>query len=254
MRFVQVVQQQAGVSRRKAAELIKSGRVVLNGVVNDQPFIELARDDIKELKVDGVQISLKKAELAVYKYYKPIGMISTHTDPNDTMTLGKVLDTHGLQGFAIAGRLDRLSEGLILFSNDGNLINLITHPRYRVEKKYEVIVPRVLPYRHANEMLKRMKKGINSSGERLRIKRGRVLEQGTNATHFELVLTEGKKHEVRRLFENFRMPVKRLIRTAIGPIKLGTMHPKELVRITGGERRALREIEDRFSDSNTSAE
>ena len=248
MRFLQLVQQQAGISRRKAERLIKLGHVIINGEIVKTPFVELESEDVTELKVNGVQISLRKAELAVYKYFKPRGMISALHNANDPMSLAKVAEIYGLEGFAVAGRLDVSSEGLVIFSNDGNLINLLTHPRYRVEKRYEVSVPRVLPYRHVNESIKRMRKGIRESGERLIIKKGRVLEQGTNSTLIEIILTEGKKHEIRRMFQHFKFPISRLIRTSIGPIQLGNMAPKEIKRVTGGERRAVREIEDRFAN------
>ena len=248
MRLLQIVQQQAGVSRRKAERLIKLGFVKLNGEVVKTPFIEIENDEIKELRVEGRQISLRKAELAVYKFFKPRGMISSLNNPNDHQSLAKVAEVYGLQGYAVAGRLDVASEGLVVFSNDGQLINLLTHPRYRVEKRYEVSVPRVLQYRHVNESLKRMKKGISDSGERLRIKAGKVLDQGANSTLIEIVLIEGKKHEIRRMFQHFKFPISRLIRTSIGPIKLGNMVPKEIKRVTGGERRALREVEDRFNE------
>ncbi len=242
MRFLQIVQQQARISRRKAAELIKAGKVSLNGEIVLTPFIELEPDKISELSVEGKQISLKEREIAVYKFYKPRGMLSSHEDPNYQNTIGKVLQEAGLEGFTIAGRLDRESEGLMLISNHGRLINILTHPRYQVRKRYEVIVPVVLPFRHADEIFKKMKKGILSEGERLKILEGRVIDQGPNETLFELILTEGRKHEVRRLFQHFRLPVSRLIRTSIGPVELKKMRTRELVRVTHGERRALQAL------------
>ena len=244
MRFLQIVQRQAHISRRKAQELIKTGKVQLNGEVVLTPFVELSLGQVRKLCVDEKQISLKQLEIAVYKYYKPRGMISSHEDPKYQNTMGKVLETAGLKGYAVAGRLDRDAEGLMLFSNDGRLINVLTHPRYRVQKRYEVLVSAVIPYRHADEILMRMEKGILDQGEKLRILDGRFLGQGPNDSLFELILTEGRKHEIKRLFHHFRLPVLRLMRTTIGPVEVRRLKPRDLERVTAGERRALQALLD----------
>jgi pseudouridine synthase len=242
MRFLQLVQRQAGISRRRAERLIKLGYVKLNGEVYKHPFAELEELEVKELWVDGNVVSLRQEELAIYKYYKPRGMVTSHEDPHHTKTVGKMLEANELIGYSIAGRLDQDAEGLLLVTNDGELLNTLTHPRYGVEKRYEVIIPRVIPFRHAKEVLTRMVKGIQHDGEWLKIVRGRPLEQGRNETSFELILTEGKKHEIKRLFRHFGFPVTNILRTSIGPIKLGKMRTRELKRINKGERRKIQEV------------
>lgn len=242
MRFLQFVQRQAGISRRRAERLIKLGFVKVNGEVFRHPYTDLENIEINELWVDGKQISLRRKEIAVFKYYKPRGMVTSHEDPHHSKTVGRVLEANGLSGYSIAGRLDKDAEGLLLITNDGPMLNTLTHPRYNVEKHYEVVVPRVIPFRHGKEILTRMVKGVHHDGELLRIVKGRVVNQGRNETYFELILTEGKKHEIKRLFKHFGFPVTMILRTSIGPIRLGKMQPHELKRVNKGERRSLQDL------------
>lgn len=242
MRLLQLVQRQAGIARRKAKALIEQGRVVVNGELVENPFLEIEPAEIKELRVDGRDISLIPPETIVYKFYKPRGMLSSHYDKYHRNTVGRMLHHKGLRGFLIAGRLDRDAEGLLIITNDGRLVNVLTHPRYEIEKVYHVRVPRMLPYRHVSEVLKRMEKGVEDEGERLRIKRGRLLRRGPEFTELELVLTEGKKREIKRIWKHFRLPVIRLQRVALGPITLGDLGPGELRRVSTKERQALERL------------
>jgi len=242
MRLLKLVQRQCGIARRKAQALIAEGRVKVNGKLITNPFIEVEPKEIEELLVDGEEVSLTPVELAVYKFYKPRGMLSSHKDLHHRSTLGRVLERVGLKGYVAAGRLDRDAEGLMLISNDGELINLLTHPRYQVEKVYRVWVPRVLPFRHAREVLWKMQRGVIDGGEELRAVRARLIRRYVDSTEFELVLTEGKKREIKRLFKHFRLPVMRLVRVAIGPILLRGLRPGELVRLSAKEQRLLRQF------------
>jgi 23S rRNA pseudouridine2605 synthase len=240
MRLLQIIQRQCGIARRKAQALIAEGRVAVNGEIITNPFLEVEPKDIEELLVDGEEVPLAPVELKVYKFYKPRGMLSSHRDLHHRNTLGRVLEKSGLKGYVVAGRLDQDAEGLMLISNDGELINLLTHPRYQVEKVYRVWVPRVLPFRHAREVLQKMQRGIVDGGEKLKAVRGRLIRRYTDSTEFELVLAEGKKQEIKRLFKHFRLPVARLVRVAIGPITLGGLKPGEIVRLTSKEHRLLK--------------
>lgn len=241
MRFVKFVQQRARISRRKSEALIKAGRVELNDEIVRNPFIEIDPEGVRALRVRGREIDPAAPEGAVYKFYKPRGMLSSHHDPHHKNTIGQVLRRYGLEGYAIAGRLDRDAQGLVVLSNDGELVNRLTHPRYEVAKTYRVRVPRALPERHAREIVRKMERGVEDreAGETLRIRRGRLVRAGEAFTEFELVLTEGKKREIKRLFKRFTLPVSRLVRIGLGPLTLGNLEPNELQRVDPGERRAL---------------
>lgn len=242
MRLLQLLQRQAGLSRRRAQALIQAGRVRVNGQKLTNPFLEVKPAEIHSLQLDGKDVPLAPQEPVVYKFYKPRGMLSSHFDPHHTNTLGRLLHRHGLRGFSLAGRLDQDAEGLMLITNDGQLINLLTHPRYQIEKIYRVQVPRLLPYRHVREVLQKMSRGIDDGGDRLKIVRGRLVRRGANFTEVELVLTEGRKREIKRLFKHFRLPIERLVRVAIGPVSLGNLRPRELKRVSPKEERALKRL------------
>ena len=133
------------------------------------------------------------------------------------------------------GRLDRESEGLLFLTNDGEFCLHLTHPRFGIRKKYLVTVAgRVEP-----RMLERFKKGITSDGETLRIERGKVLSSNPAGSLVEIELAEGRYREVRRLFASEELEVERLVRTQIGPIKLGELRPGRWRTLTPAELKTL---------------
>ncbi len=256
MKLLKLVQRQAGVARRKAIKLIQEGRVQLDGQIVTNPFLEIDPQSVKELRVDGRPVPLEPPETLVLKLYKPRGMLSSLYDPHHEHTVGRLLKRRGLwgRGLVIAGRLDRDAEGLLVLTNDGELVNVLTHPRYQIEKVYRVVIPRALPPRHLGEVLRKMRRGVRDpeTGELLTIKQGRVVRQGEGCTEVELVLTEGKKHEVKRLIKHFKLPLGGLKRVALGPVRLGSLKPYELVPVSPQERRALERLK-RTSRSTTKA-
>ena len=246
MKLLKIVQQQAEVSRRKAEAYIKEGRVDLNGKRVTNPFIDVQFEEIDDLKLKGQPLSLRRTERVVKKFYKPRGMLSSHHDPHHKNTVGQVLKRHGLDGCAIAGRLDQDAEGLLVIANDGDLVNVLTHPSYEVKKTYRVRIPRPLPERHVKEVLSRMKKGIvDDEDEALHIEQGRWLGTDDRSTEVELELAEGRKHEIKRLFKHFKLPVARILRTAIGPVELGSMRPNAIRDVTSAEWEALNQLRRR---------
>ena len=138
-------------------------------------------------------------------------------------------------------------------TNDGELVNLLTHPRYEVEKVYHVAIPRLLPYRHIYEIFRKMQRGVRDGGEVLKIRRGRIVRRAKDHTVLELVLTEGKKHEVKRLIKHFKLPLERLVRVAHGPVTLGSLRPGELKRLTAKERAALESLKKRLYSTGSNA-
>lgn len=233
-----LIQRQAGVSRRKAEELVLAGEVAIDDTVVMDPFALIEPTTVTKLSLRGHPLSLQAPEFRVYRYHKPKNMLCSHDDPHEGNTVGRVLRSEGLIGYSWAGRLDQDSEGLLLITNDGVLLNHLSHPRYEVTKSYSVWLDR-LPQRAAlDSMLRQMKEGIDDDGDRLRILSGRM--EG-NPPHISIQLTEGRKREIKRLFAHFQLSVARLLRLSIGPVELATLRPGTLERMQPAELEKLRD-------------
>lgn len=239
MRLLQLVQQQLGLSRRRAETLIKAGRVTLDGAQMSNPYLEIEPRQATALALDGKTVEIAPIAAGVYKYYKPVGMLCSFADPHHHHAMGKVLRRPELKGYKIVGHLDRDAEGLLLLTNDGQLLNHLAHPRYEVEKVYHVWVPKVLRFRQSFDVFRQMKDGIEDQGERLVLVRGAIVQRTATSTLAKLVLTEGKKHEVKRLCRHFGWTVQRLIRVEMAGVHLGPLKPGELHALTKTEIKAL---------------
>ena len=220
--------QAAGVaSRRGADELIRSGRVRVNGEVVREPWREV-NPAVDTVEVDGRKIALS-AERHYFKLYKPRGVVSTLRDPHAKRTLAEFIP-EGLR-LVPAGRLDKESEGLVILTDDGDLVFRLTHPSFEVAKRYRVVLDRYVEKRDLEDLA-----------------RGIELEDGPfvpdevkrlGPREVELVIHEGRKREIRRAFRTLGYEVVRLIRTAMGPVELGDLRPGELRPLSPGELRAL---------------
>lgn len=228
----------AGVaSRRVAEEMILAGRVAVNGVVQQTlgARADLEADDIT---VDGVPVV--KGRYRYFALHKPPGFVTTARDEEGRDT---VIDLVPIGGLALhpVGRLDMDSEGLVILTNDGHLTDLLTHPRYQVEKEYLVGLDS-MPSRRDIERLVR---GIEDAGDRLRASsvnpaappQGDV-EAGANAW-LAIGLREGKNREIRRMMAAIGKNVLLLRRVRIGPLALGTLGSGAFREITGDEVDAL---------------
>jgi 23S rRNA pseudouridine2605 synthase len=236
-KLLQWVQRQGGVSRRKAQELIEGGEVAIGGEVVTDPFLPLAAESIERLSLRGHPLSLETPQPRVYRYHKPAGVLCSHDDPHYGNTVGRILRAEGFIGYNWAGRLDQDAEGLILLTNDGDLVHRLSHPRYEVEKIYRVWVDRLPRKPVMDQWLSEMQRGIIDRADTLRIVSGKV--EG-RPPYVRLVLTEGKKHEIKRLFEHFGLATVRLLRTAIGPIELGGLTAGAIERLPEREEDLLR--------------
>ncbi len=237
LKLLLLVQRQAGVSRRKAQELISTGEVAIDdGLVTD-PFLLIEPEAIQQLVLRGHPLSLQSPELRVYRYHKPKGMLCSHDDPHEGNTVGRILRSEGFFGYSWAGRLDQDAEGLLLVTNDGVLLNQLSHPRYEVPKTYQVWLDRLPKRAVLDGMLREMKRGIDDDGDRLRITSGHI---AGSPPHVMLQLTEGKKREIKRLFAHFQLQVVRLLRIAIGPVELGGLRPGSLEQMTDADTEILR--------------
>ena len=238
-KLLQWIQRQGGVSRRKAQELIEAGEVTVDGEVVCDPFLPLPASSIERLSLRGHPLSLETPESRVYRYHKPAGVLCSHDDPHYGNTVGRVLRAEGFIGYNWVGRLDQDAEGLILLTNDGDLVHRLSHPRYQVEKTYHVWIDRLPRKPVMDRMLSEMRIGISDRGETLRILSGRV--EG-RPPYVQLLLTEGKKHEIKRLFAHFQLAVVRLQRVAIGPVGLGDLATGSIERLPEEDERRLRRV------------
>lgn len=218
-------------SRRACEELITSGRVEVDRKV----VAELgSRVDPRrqEIRVDGERLPDPKR--VVFMLNKPVGVVTTNYDPSGRpRVVDLVPGEHRL--FAI-GRLDRMSEGLILVTNDGELANLLAHPRYGVEKKYLVQVAGV----PTTETLDKLRKGIQLAEGTARAQHVTLKTQHKQSSVLEMVLDEGKNREIRRMLAQLGHKVHQLKRVAVGALSLGGLLPGQHRLLAWSEIDALR--------------
>lgn len=219
-------------SRRGAADLVASGAIAINGTVADSPGARVSPQD----KVTIYGRPVKQPEAHVYiMLHKPRGYICTNSDPHAKKKAIDLIEVESGVRLVSAGRLDKDSEGLILFSNDGAFIDKLTHPRYRIRKIYEVSLERPL----SEADMARFAEGIQDSGETLKAE---SIEQ-TGESKYRLILAEGKNREIRRMVEAVRNRTKRLKRVGVGNLKLGGLDVGEWKYLSGKEAEsALAEI------------
>jgi 23S rRNA pseudouridine2605 synthase len=224
----------AGIASRRASEdLIREGRVTINGrpaVLGDR--VDPGTDVVT---LDGIPVPLDPA-LRTFALHKPSGVVSTLGDERGRPDLRTFLPD--VPGLVPVGRLDRDTEGLLLLTNDGELANRLMHPRYRVEKEYLVEVAGVPSSRHA-ALLER---GIDLDDGPARAVSARVEGRTADRGALRVVMAEGRKREVRRMLEAIGLPVTRLVRTRIGPIRLERLAPGAVRELTVTEVRALHGI------------
>jgi len=219
----------AGVASRRTSEaLIQQGRVTVNGtVVTLGTKADPARDDVR---VDGRRIRVESRRRYIL-LNKPRGYVTTRSDPQGRRTVMDLLA--GVREYVYpVGRLDYDSEGLLLFTNDGELAARLMHPRHDVERVYEARV-RGVPDAHAIDRLTRgiMLDGRRTAPARVRHPQPRTTATGGSQATLEIALHEGRKHQVRRMLEAVGHPVVRLRRIRIGPIEdesLTTGHYRDL--------------------------
>jgi 23S rRNA pseudouridine2605 synthase len=219
-------------SRRQCEELITSGRVEVDRQV--VTLLGTRVDSAKqEIRVDGQSLSMGRR--LYYAVHKPKGVVTTNYDPaRRPRVVDLVPAARDARLFAI-GRLDLGSEGLILVTNDGELANRLTHPRYGIEKTYLVqVVGRPSP-----EVLTKLHQGVHLAEGVVRAEAVQVRSHQKESTWLEIVLREGRNREVRRMLARIGHKVVRLIRIAVGPIRLGKLPAGASRPLTPQEIRGL---------------
>lgn len=223
-------------SRRSSEELIVEGRVTLNGIV--ATLGDRADPAEDEVRVDGLHVNLDP-NVKYYALHKPLGVVTTMRDPQGRPDIRAYLPEDGPRIFPV-GRLDRDSEGLLLLTNDGDLANALTHPRFEVEKEYLAEVEGVPTAKHIG----RLRRGVELEDGHASAKSARVAGRTGDRGAVRLVMTEGRKREVRRLLAAVGLPVTRLVRVRVGAVKLGALPPGDRRELTHDEVVALRHVVD----------
>jgi 23S rRNA pseudouridine2605 synthase len=214
-------------SRRACEELIVQGRVTIDGTV--ATLGDKVDPETAVVAVDRITVNLDP-NVRYYALHKPVGVVTTMHDPQGRPDMRTLMPADGPRVFPV-GRLDRDSEGLLLLTNDGELTNRLTHPRYGIEKEYLAEV-----------------EGIVSAGSVRKLRDGIELDDGVTAPAkvsqpdqgvLRIAIHEGRNRQVRRMCEAIGHPVRRLVRVRIGPLTDRRLQPGAWRELTGDELRSL---------------
>ena len=217
----------AGIaSRRKAEELITAGRVSVNGVV--AVIGQTVNPTLDAIMVDGKRIGAPPKSTWIV-FNKPLGVMTTKSDPEGRKTVFDYMPD--IPGLTYVGRLDFLTEGVLLLTNDGAAAHALTHPSAEIERVYVVTVTG-----DAYDAAGQAMEGIALEDGQAKAKRAEVRKLGRDRWELELVLTEGKKREVRRMCAAMNLAVERLVRTRYGPVSLGDLLTASSRPLTAKER------------------
>jgi len=240
---VQKILAAAGLaSRRAAEELIREGRVTVNGET-----IEVgasADPQVDVVALDGERI--RAEPLQYWALHKPRGVVTTLVDPEGRRSVKDLIPRTAGRVHPI-GRLDRDSSGLLLLTNDGALTQRLLHPSHGGEKEYRVVVKGTLD----EKAIGALRHGVmldDGPSAPARVEQVRY-DRDTDTTSCHLVLTEGRKRQIRRAMLQIGHPVKRLARVRVGPIRLGRLAPGAARPLTADEIRALRDYAETLRPS-----
>ncbi len=228
---LQKVLARAGIgSRRKCEEFIKNGLVSVDGKIikNMGHKVDPARTKIE---FNNKPVEIKEEEKTYLLLYKPTGYVSTLSDPQGRPIISDLIPGKIKARLYPVGRLDLDSEGAVIMTNDGEITNKILHPRYGVHKTYHIIVDQI-PDRNK---LTRLEKGIIIDSQRTLPARIRLLKKRNRESEIEVVLHEGKKRQIRKMFMAIGHPVKKLKRVAYGRLSIGNLKPGEHRILTHSE-------------------
>jgi 23S rRNA pseudouridine2605 synthase len=228
----------AGLGSRRACEnLIAAGRVSVDGVPVAQMGLRI--DPLTAVvRVDGARINVRD-DLVYLALNKPRGVLSAMTDDRGRRTVGDLVADRAERLFHV-GRLDADSEGLLLLTNDGELAHRLMHPSFGVAKTYLATVPAPI----GRGVAKQLRDGVDLEDGPVRVDSFRVVQTSGDRAIVEVVLHEGRKHIVRRLLDAVGHPVQRLVRTTIGPVRLGGLRAGALRELSRDELAELHRLVD----------
>lgn len=237
-RLQKILAQAGHGSRRACEDLILQGRVFVNGRRAELgQKADLARDTVT---LDGEPLAQPEKPTYIL-LHKPRGVVSSREAQGDRQTVVDLVP-HRLRLYPV-GRLDLDSEGLILLTNDGDLANHLTHPRYNVDKEYEVLVKGEPDAERLNAWRRGVVLEDRETGKRVRTRPADVRREGParGGTWLRVIMREGRKHEIRDIGATLGLPVERLIRVRLGALTLGKLRAGEWRELTPAEVRALKQ-------------
>ncbi|MGI8821892.1 MAG: pseudouridine synthase [Acidimicrobiia bacterium] len=217
-------------SRRRAEQLISVGRVTVDG--ETATIGQRVDRETVAIEVDGIPLPVRP-DLVYLLAYKPVGVVSTASDPQGRPTVVQLAPT-GQRVYPV-GRLDTDSEGLLLLTNDGDLTFRITHPSTELPKTYSVLVAGGVTGRSARMLVE----GVELDDGPSRAASARVVDRRPDRSLLEIVMTHGRKREIRRMCDAIGHPVWRLVRTAIGPLRDQALAAGDVRSLTLDEVRML---------------
>ncbi len=221
-------------SRRAGEELIRAGRVRVNGRIVRE--LGTRADPLRDhVSVDGESVG-RPRRCRYYLVYKPRGVITTTRDPHAKRTVLDLVRSR-VRLFPV-GRLDAASEGLVLLTNDGALAQVMLHPSFRLPRTYRVSVDGEVLARD----LKRLASGIEIRGRRQRVADARLLERSAERSVLQLTLLEGRRRQIREMLGALGHRVRRLVRLTFGPLSLRGLRPGESRPLRADEISALRRL------------
>ena len=234
IRLAKKIAESGVASRREAEQLIKSNRVSVDGRVVSTPVFFVS--DENKICIDGKPISVATDELVVWKMNKPRGYLTTRTDPKGRKTVFELFDERMAdQRLIYIGRLDYNSEGLLLFTNDGNFSRKLELPATALPRTYKVRFHGQL----TPEKVARMEKGIKIDGINYGPVTVKLFDQNKGNNWAFFTLREGKNREIRKILEYFGCTVNRLIRVSYGTVNLGDLPQGKIVKLSSEEVKKL---------------
>jgi len=235
MRINKFLARSGVASRRHADNLILQGRVKLNGNPVNQLGIDV--QDFKDvIEVDGRIVSPEKGTYYIMMN-KPPGFLVSTRDPHHKRLVTMLLKSYKGKVFPV-GRLDYDSSGLLLFTNDGNLAFRLTHPRYKVNKTYEVKCEGAIE----ESILRRLEEGIMLDDGLTAPAKTKLIDKNQNASIVQITIHEGRKRQVRRMFRDAGHPVRSLKRISFGNLKLGNLAEGKFILIKRPQLMKLRNL------------
>lgn len=224
-RIAKVIAHSGVCSRRMAEKWIGQARIKVNHITINSPATLVSSSDC--IEIDDVPLSVKPI-VRVWLYYKPVGLITSHFDPENRETVFNFLKQQGLPHVISVGRLDINSEGLLIITNSPSFAHQMESPKNLLPRTYQVrVFGKLNP-----EKLFRLKYGITIHGIEYKPIIVKILKKNDSLNHWlELTLYEGKNREIRKIMEYFDLKVNRLIRISFGDFSLGDLKPGEVVEI-----------------------